>query len=384
MSLLGAVLAWTCLIVLSYVYLGYPVLLWALARFRGREIRKGEATPTVTLVISAFNEASSLGDKLENAVSLDYPKEALDIVVVSDASTDDTDRIVRDFRDRGVRLLRMPRRGGKTAGLNAVMRTVRSDVVVFSDANILYRKDAVRMLVRCFADPAVGCATGDSRYLDSSGSAAHLQEDTYWGYERVIRRLESLVGSTVGGDGAIFAIRRDLYTPLGPEVINDLVTPLQIVARGYRAVFEPEAVGFEPSAAGFDREFRRKRRIVNRSWHGVMGVAEVLNPGRVGLFAWQVWSHKVLRWLTLPLVLLAVAGCGMAAARGPHYQLGLVAFAGSVVLAGVGALAARRPEGVLRVAQAAFYFYLVHTAAVLGIAMAMTGRVQVTWASERA
>jgi glycosyltransferase involved in cell wall biosynthesis len=337
----------------------------------------------VTLVVSAFNEAPIIAQKLENALGLDYPRDRLEIVVVSDASTDDTDRIVGAFRDRGVRLLRMPRRGGKTAGLNAVMATIRSEIVVFSDANIQYRKDAVRLLVRSFSDPAVGCVTGDSRYVDPGESAAHVQEDTYWGYERFIRSLESQVGSTVGGDGAIFAIRRELYTPLATDAINDLVTPLQIVARGHRAVFEPDAVGVEASAGGFQREFRRKRRIVNRSWRGVMSVAAVLDPLRVGVFAWQVWSHKVLRWLTLPILLLAAAGCTMALPRGMVYQLGLALFAASLVLAALGALVATRSPGVLRLAQAALYFYLVNVAAAIGVARAMTGRVEVMWASER-
>jgi cellulose synthase/poly-beta-1,6-N-acetylglucosamine synthase-like glycosyltransferase len=383
MSLVGVVLAWGGLAVLAYVYVGYPLLLWGVARLRGRGVRKADATPSVTLVISAFNEAAIIGEKLENALALEYPPDRLDILVVSDASTDHTDRIVGEFRDRGVRLLSMPSRGGKTVGLNAAMTTVQSDVVVFSDANIRYRQDAVRMLVRSFADPTVGCVTGDSQYVDPGESAAHVQEDTYWGYERFIRSLESLVGSTVGGDGAIFAIRRRLYTPLATDAINDFVTPLQIVARGYRAVFEPNAVGVEASAGGFSREFRRKRRIVNRSWRGVMSVTDVLNPLRVGVFAWQVWSHKILRWLTLPVVLLTVAGCAMALSRGVVYQLGLGLFAASLVLAAVGALVAQRAQGALRLAQAALYFYLVNVAAALGIARAMAGHVEVVWVSER-
>jgi glycosyltransferase involved in cell wall biosynthesis len=384
MSLLGAVLAWGGLVALVYVYIGYPVLLWLVARLRHREVGKTDSTPAVTLVISAFNEAAIIEQKLENTLTLDYPRECLDVVVVSDASTDGTDAIVERFAGRGVRLLRMVRRGGKTVGLNAVMATIRSGIVVFSDANIRYRPDAVRMLVRAFADPSVGCVTGDSRYVDPGDSAAHLQEDTYWGYERFIRSLESLVGSTVGGDGAIFAIRRGLYTPLAIDAINDFVTPLQIVARGHRAVYEPAAVGVEASAGGFRREFRRKRRIVNRSWRGVMSVPEVLNPRRVGMFAWQVWSHKVLRWLTLPIVLTAAIGCLLALSRGVVYQFGLGLFAASLVLAGAGAVVAERGRGVRRLAQAALYFYVVNVAAAIGIARAMAGRVEVMWVSERA
>jgi len=381
---IGAVLAWTAATVVVYVYLGYPILLWILDRVFRRPIAEAEITPPVTLVISAFNEARCIADKLENTLAIDYPKDRLEVLVVSDASTDATDEIVRRYADRGITLLRMPERRGKTVGLNAALRVARAEIVVFSDANIAYAKDAVRSLVRAFADPAVGCVTGDSRYIeDSRGSAAHDQEDTYWGYERFIRRLESRLGSTVGGDGAIFAIRRALFTPLSPEAINDLVTPLQVVARGYRAVFEPRAVGFEPSAGDFGREFRRKRRIVNRSWHGVMSVPAVLDPRRVGLFAWQVWSHKILRWLILPILAVAAVGCLIAAPRSWTYVAGAGALAATLVLAGLGAITRGRPGGGARIAHSAYYFYLVNVAAMLGIATAVFGRIETVWQTER-
>jgi hypothetical protein len=195
--------------------------------------------------------------------------------------------------------------------------------------------------------------------------------------------MESQLGSTVGGDGAIFAIRRHLYTPLAPEAINDLVTPLQIVALGYRAVFEPDAVGYEPSAGSFRAEFRRKRRIVTRSWRGVMSVPGILNPWRTGVFAWQVWSHKVLRWLVLPLVMVAVAASFVAVPLGLLYQAVVLGFLGSLGLAAVGATLGDRLGRLARVAHAALYFYLVNCAAVLGVAMAMAGRADVVWASQR-
>jgi sugar transferase (PEP-CTERM/EpsH1 system associated) len=334
-------------------------------------------------VISAFNEDRTIRTKIENSVALDYPPDRLEVLVVSDASTDNTDRIVEEYKGRGVTLLRLSERRGKTVGLNAAMQVARGEIVVFSDANILYHQDALRHLVSNFADPAVGCVTGNSCYIDQSHSAAHRQENTYWGYERFVRTLESQVGSTVGGDGAIFAIRRELYTPLPPEAINDLVTPLQIVVRGYRAVFEPKAVGFEPSAGDFVGEFRRKHRIVNRSWWGVMSVPGVLNPWRAGLFAWQMWSHKVLRWLALPLVIIAAAGCFMAFPLGWEYQLGAWGFTASLIAAGFGALVSRRSGRAARLLQAILYFYLVNCAAILGIARAVTGRVEVLWTPER-
>ena len=362
----AAVIAWATLGIILYVYLGYPALLWMIGRFQRHEVYQEDITPSVSLIISAFNEARVIRAKLENSLALDYPVDRLDVFVVSDASTDDTNAIVKEYASLGVTLLRLPQRLGKTGGLNAVMQVVRSDIVVFSDANILYDKEAIRCLARNFADPAVGCVTGDSCYLNLASSAAHVQENTYWGYERLVRTLESRIGSTVGGDGAIFAIRRTLYTPLRAAAINDLVTPLQIVAQGYRAVFEPKALGFEPSAGNFKSEFRRKRRIVNRSWQGVLSMPEILNPKHVGLFAWQVWSHKLVRWLMLPLVVIAALSSSIASPLGLWYQLGMWGFIASLAVAGIGAWIPSYIRPLAQVAQACFYFYLINLAAVFG------------------
>jgi cellulose synthase/poly-beta-1,6-N-acetylglucosamine synthase-like glycosyltransferase len=383
MSTVGAIIAWSAFGLVAYVYVGYPVLLYLITKVYQSPADQADVTPSVTLLISAFNEADAIKGKLENTVALDYPKDCLEVLVISDASTDATDRIVQGFEGQGVRLLRMPTRGGKTVGLNAASRVAKGDILFFSDANILYRPDTIRRLMRSFADPSVGCVTGDSRYLEEMDSAAHVQENAYWGYERMIRTMESQIGSTVGGDGAIFAIRRSLYRPLAPDAINDLVIPLQIVAAGYRAIFEPTAVGFEPSAGDFRKEFRRKRRIVNRSWRGVMSVAAVLNPFQVGTFAWQVWSHKVLRWLVLPFIGAAAVGCAFAAGDGWTYRAGLIGIALSLGLAGIGALITERGSLFARVAQGMFYFYLVNLAAVLGIMRAIRGHVEMVWAPER-
>lgn len=367
----------------GYVYVGYPAILWLLTRFRDREVGKSEIEPTVTLIISAYNEEKVIARKLENSLELDYPRARLHIVVVSDASSDQTDPIVESYRDKDVTLLRMAERGGKTVGLNAAMMTIGSDIVIFSDANILYEKDAIRRMAANFADPVVGCVSGDSRYTNARNSAADVQETGYWGYERLIRSLESRLGSTVGGDGAILAIRRELYTPLPEDAINDFMTPLQIVARGYRAVFERAAVGLEEPAGGFSREFRRKRRIVNRSWRGLMGVPDVLNPRRVGLFAWQVVSHKVLRWLVLPLLLIGVIAAAVGVGSGWLGSLIAWSFLASVGLALLGTIVPEQSGSLARLTHVALYFYVANLAATVGIAAALAGRVEVTWRPER-
>jgi cellulose synthase/poly-beta-1,6-N-acetylglucosamine synthase-like glycosyltransferase len=384
MITLGTLLAWSALAVIIYVYGGYPAILWCATRVYRRGVRKQEFTPKFTLLISAFNEEDAIAQKIENTLALDYPRNLLEIIVVSDSSTDRTDDIVLSFAARGVNLLRMRERGGKTVGLNAAMQAGTGEFVLFSDANIFYRPDVLRQIAANFADPEVGCVTGDSRYSDQDITAADIQEKTYWSYEQFIRAKESELGSTVGGDGAIFAIRKALYSPLPPDTINDLVIPLQIVAKGYRAVFEPRAIGIEPTAGNFHKEFRRKQRIVNRSWRGVMRTAAVLNPFRVGIFAWQVWSHKMMRWLVPVFLLTGIAGCVLARRGGDIYDLALLGIAATAAAAILGSRVTSTRGPLAGLSHAAYYFYLVNAAAILGIIRALTGRVDITWSPERA
>jgi cellulose synthase/poly-beta-1,6-N-acetylglucosamine synthase-like glycosyltransferase len=383
MTEIGVWGAWSALGAILYIYIGYPVILWLVTRFYRRPVRKGGLTPGITLLISAFNEEEAIAEKIENTLALDYPKELLEVFVISDSSTDATDSIVLSYADRGIQLLRMPERGGKTAGLNAALQRASGELILFSDANIMYRPDVVRQFVANFADPEVGCVTGDSCYADQEITGAHVQEKAYWNYERSIRTRESELGSTVGGDGAIFMIRKALFTPLPHDTINDLVIPLQIVAQGYRAVFEPKAIGLEPSAGTFRKEFRRKQRIVNRSWLGTMRTATVLNPFRVGIFAWQVWSHKVLRWLIPVFLVIGVLGCALARTGGVIYNLGLVMALITLAIAAFGSYLTTTRGPAAKLCHAIYYFYLVNLASLLGIFRALTGRVDVMWSPER-
>jgi cellulose synthase/poly-beta-1,6-N-acetylglucosamine synthase-like glycosyltransferase len=362
-----------------YVYVGYPLCLWMLVRLRGpRRVRQAAITPPMSLVISAYNEAQVIARKLDNALALVYPAEALEIVVVSDASDDGTDEIVATYADRGVRCFRQPERGGKTRGLNAVLPHLRGDIVVFSDANAMYRSDALLALARNFADPEVGCATGEARYMTGDGAAADRGERVYWDYEIQIKRLETALGSMVGGDGAIYAIRRALWRPLPDNAINDFLNPLQIVAAGWRGVYEPEAVCYEETAGAVGSEFRRRVRIVSRSWRAVFQARQVLNPFRVGLFAWCVLSHKVLRWVSaLPAVAAAGIGAVMAwpfAAREPFLVAAALLGAGGYL---AGSRSGRRGSTMIG------YFAAINAASIVGVAKGTVGSVSGVWTTPR-
>jgi len=364
---------------LGYILVGYPLLLRLVVWLRGpRAIAWRDITPRLSLVISAYNEAAVIGDKIENALALDYPADLREIVVVSDASDDETDAIVARYADRGVRLWRQPERRGKTAGLNTAVPHLTGDVVVFSDANAMYEPDALRKLVRNFADPAVGCVTGEARYRHETHGAADEGEGAYWNYEMLVKRLETATGSCVGGDGAIYAIRKELWQTLPEDGINDFLNPLQIVAAGWRGVYEPAAVCYEATAGATGKEYRRRVRIVSRSWRAVFQVSDVLKPWKVGFFAVSVLSHKVLRWwsgLFVFGVLVGAAGLVV-----PPLIAAQPAVWAAVAAALIAAMAI---PPVRRVLQVAWYFAVLNVASLVGVAKGSMGRVSGVWSTPR-
>jgi cellulose synthase/poly-beta-1,6-N-acetylglucosamine synthase-like glycosyltransferase len=365
---------------LLYIYVGYLAALRLIVRIRGpKTIRSSPITPSVTLVISAYNEAAVIRKKIENALELDYPADKREILVISDASDDATDAIVQQYASRGVRLFRQTERRGKTAGLNAALPTARGEIIVFSDANAMYREDAIRKLVRNFADPAVGCVTGEARYLAGRNAIADMSERVYWGYEMQIKRLETALGSMVGGDGAIYAIRKSLWKTLPDNAINDFLNPLQIVVDGWRAVYEPEAVCFEETAGDTRAEYRRRVRIISRSWRAVFQAPGVLNPFRVGLFAWSVLSHKVLRWLSG-----FFAATASLAALGLYLDMAQRSSVAAVVPLLVGAGLLLSIPAVRRTVAMLGYFAVINAASLVGLVKGTVGHVSGVWAPPRA
>jgi len=374
-------LFWVLLGLVLYVYVGYPLLLMVIAALK--EDRRADAVtePRVTVLISAYNEAGVIAAKLRNSIELDYPPEKLEIIVISDASSDETDQIVSSFSSRGVRLFRMPERSGKTLGLNEGIRLASGDIVVFSDANALYARSAIRALVRHFADPSIGAVVGQSRY-DVSDEVADRSESAYWHYETFIKRLEAKVGSVVGGDGAIYAIRRECYRPMKADALSDFVNPLQIVKQGLRCVYDPEAVSMETAAGSFGKEFRRKVRIVNRAWRAMRTMPELMNPLKYGFFSIQFVSHKLLRWL-VPFFLLGIFATNVVLwNEHVFYRLALTAQVLFYGLAAAGyALDGRSP--LPRMLYIPFYFCLVNFASANGIFDAYRGKTYTTWSTAR-
>lgn len=293
-----------CIIVLIYIYFGYPCLILLLSRMRRRGVRTGSYEPYVSILIAAYNEEQHIQETLENKLSLDYPRDKLQLIVISDGSQDKTDEIVRSFEKQNVMLIRQEPRAGKTAALNLAVPRAAGEILVFSDANSLYAPDALRKLLRNFADPQVGYVTGKMIYINPDGTTIGDGCSAYMKYENLLRTLETQVGSVVGVDGGIDAVRKALYLPMRPDQLPDFVLPLTVVEQGYRVVYESEALLKEDALKGASDEYRMRVRVSLRALWALWDKRSLLNPFRYGLFSLQLFSHKVLRYWAVGFMVL--------------------------------------------------------------------------------
>jgi len=299
---------WVSLGTLVYIYIGYPVVVWVLARLFGREPKRAAAAPAVSLLIPAYNEEAHIEAKLRNSLALDYPKDKLEIVVVNDGSADKTQAIAERFQLQGIAVITYPHIG-KSAALTRAVPQLRGELIVFSDATIELEPEALRALVQAFADPAVGCVSG-AYYLKADEDLRAEAEGLYWRYESFVKRQESRLHSVMGAHGPCYAIRKTAFEPLHPNEINDdYLIPMRILARGFRVWYEPNAVAWEPELVSIGGEFARRRRIAAGNCQQTVRLLHLLNPLR-GWVAFSFLSHKVLRTLA-PVCLIALFIAGL-------------------------------------------------------------------------
>jgi cellulose synthase/poly-beta-1,6-N-acetylglucosamine synthase-like glycosyltransferase len=264
---------------------------------RPLRVRRGESAPTVSIIITAYNEECDLAAKLENTLTLDYSRELLEIIVASDCSTDRTDEIVREFAGCGVRLHRQSERLGKTAAQNAAVELARGEIILFSDATSLYQPNAVRAMMPSFVDSSVGCVAGRLEYVDGSDSDVGRGARSYWSYETFLKRHESRVGSLIGVSGCLYAVRRSAYVPLYHEACSDFIIATKMVEQNLRAVYEPNAVCTEQTNRQSDKELKMRVRIIAQTFTDLWRHRTMLNPVRSGFYGVQLLSHKVMRYL---------------------------------------------------------------------------------------
>jgi glycosyltransferase involved in cell wall biosynthesis len=343
-----------------YAYAGYPAILWLLARRPAAPTSvRSPLLPLVTIVIPAYNEERQIRGAIEALLAQDYAADRRQILVISDGSTDGTDDIVREFAERGVELLRMPVRGGKTAAENASRECIRGDIVVNTDASIRLHPAAVRLLVGQMADPAVGVASSRDVSVAPGESRANTAEAGYVGYEMRIRELETRTGGIVGASGSGYAIRATLHMlPVRADLSRDFSAALNARTHGLRAVSVDDAICYVPRTTSLRAEYRRKVRTIRRGMETLVVQRHLLNPFRFGLFAWKLASHKVCRWLLPAFLAPGAVGLGILA---PAHAWAAIALSGGLAglaVAGAGAMwpakyAMPRPVSMITFAAAA-------------------------------
>ena len=376
-------LFWGMVTVIVYVYAIYPALILIRGKMFRRPYKLDDITPLISLIVAAHNEEANIGARIENALALDYPRDRLEIVIASDGSTDETETIVRAYEGQGVKLLPFPRQG-KIPVLNKAVQSASGEILVFSDANSIYVPDALRALIRPFADPNVGGVAGDQRYLKEQDSNRISDgERSYWNIDRQLKQWQSDAGNTISATGAIYAIRSHLYRPIPMGVTDDFVASTAVIAQGYRLLFVPEAIAYEPVAGASGIEFGRKVRVITQGFRSVQVMRELLNPFRYGFYAVQIFSHKVLRRLMfLPLLILFVASAFLWS-EGMIYRLATVGQLIFYVCALFGWLLEETRFGKLKPFAIPFYFCMVYVAAMFATLNVLRGHRIELWDPQR-
>jgi len=345
----AAVLFWLSAGAIVYTHLGYPLVLRLLVWARARRSREGagmadagaEQAPVVSLIVAAHDEQEVIAAKVANALALDYPRERLELIVASDGSSDAT---VERARSAGADLVLELPRAGKLAAQNAATEQASGEILAFSDANSSWRPDALRSLVAAFADPQIGYACGQVRFLDPDGDNL---EGAYWRYEMHVRQLESDLAGVTAGNGAIYAVPAAAYQPLSPAGSHDLSFPFQLAKRGLRSLYVPAAQATEKMAPTIEGEFARKRRMMRGLWDIVVG--EGMISGRYApLYAFELLSHRLLRYLTPFLHLVAFLANFALLGEGGIY---VVTYGIQVLAIAAALLGASLPLGPLRIAR---------------------------------
>jgi cellulose synthase/poly-beta-1,6-N-acetylglucosamine synthase-like glycosyltransferase len=362
---------WAAAIVIAYTYFGYAAWLWLRSRWAPWPVQHGLSTPTVSVVMVVRNEAAVLERKLQNLLALDYPEGLREIIVVSDGSTDETNDILSSYAKRAnVQVLLNPQSRGKASGLNEAIGTAQGDIVLFTDARQMIESDALKLLAQNFADPAVGCASGELMLGDPASGEASRGMGLYWRIEKKVREWESASGSVVGATGAIYTVRRSLLTSIPAEtILDDVYIPMQVVRQGVRVIFDPRARAWDLPSLGQSREFNRKVRTLSGNYQLLQLAPWLLskeNPLR-----FEFVSHKLIRLIApFALLITLLASCFLSE---PIYRIALSLQVVFYILSLLAMM--QMAKGPLaRLADAAFTFVVLNTAAVVAFANFVTGR----------
>ncbi len=377
---------WTSLFIVFYSYLGYGILLWVLVKLKkifrppsGKD--NSTFQPAVALVIAAYNEEDYIEEKIENSLQLNYPKELLELIFVTDGSTDRTPEIISRYPS--IKLLHLPERKGKSAAMNRSIEHIHASIIVFCDANTSLNKDCIKEIVKHYADPKVGGVAGEKRIIEKNiNTAAASGEGFYWRYESFLKKLDSDLHSTVGAAGELFSVRKQLFEP-APEgtIIEDFVQSLKVCTKGYVLRYEPNAYAAEAPSASIEEEMKRKVRICAGAFQAMILLKEIFNVFKYPVLSFQFISHRVLRWTICPIALIVIllSKALIVYMGAPAFYLYmLILQCGFYVMAIAGWMLANRRIQV-KIFHVAFYFLFMNIAVVLGFRRFLRNKQSVLW-----
>jgi cellulose synthase/poly-beta-1,6-N-acetylglucosamine synthase-like glycosyltransferase len=359
-------------------YVLYPVIIWAIGKIRPFSVQKAAISPSISVIIPAYNEAHCIQKKIRNTLALEYPEDKIEILIGSDGSADETVTMAEQCANEKVKIIDFKENRGKTAVQNDLVNSSKGELLAFTDAASFLSKDALRMIARNFADKRVGCVAGRMRFNDTDASITAESQGIYWKYESRIRELESKIGNLIGVDGPLYAVRCDSYAPLESNMISDLLTPLLVLEKGKKVVWEPDAVVREDPTQKADQEFNTRRRITLRGLTGLAAHARLLNPLKHPILAVQIIFHKILRWFVGPIVVFNILSCLVLAGNWLFFKAILVLYLLFFLSAGLGWYSER--NGLKsRMLAVPYYFSLVNLAATMGIFDFLRKKQAVSW-----
>lgn len=367
---------WLSFLLILYTYAGYPVLLYGVAKVFKKPVHKKPAQPKVSIIISAFNEEKNIENKLHNLLSLDYPKEKLDILIGSDGAWDKTDEIISRFPSQQVRFFRFVKNQGKPTILNALVRESRGSILIFTDVRQEFDKNAIKELVANFEDPQIGCVSGELHFKKAENSAIGEGMGAYWAYEKFLRKKESEIGSMLGATGAIYAVRRKLFkeVPLN-MLVDDMYIPLSIIEQGYRAIFDFAAMAYDQPSSKGEQEMKRKIRTLAGNYQIFACFPRLLHPFKSPV-AWPLISHKLLRVIA-PFFLLLLLAASLLLISHPFYRVILVL---QVLFYGLALFETFQPDEKRKgVGYLPYTFCLLNYAAFLGFIQFVRGSKSAAW-----
>ena len=378
MFITAQVIFWLSIALLSYVYVGYPLLVYVTSVLFPKQFKTADIEPSVTVLITAFNEEAAIREKLENTLAIDYPSSKLEILLASDGSTDGTEQIAREFTERGVVVFRQEGRVGKTMTQNKAVELAKGEIVLFSDATTLYSADVFKNILPPFADQSVGCVAGRLIYTDQESSNVGKGARSYWSYETFIKAAESRACSLIGASGCLYAVRKTAYEPMYAEACSDFLICTDIYRRGMRSVFAPEAVCYERTNRRASEELGMRIRVISQTFTDLWRNRDMLNPLKAGFFAIELISHKLLRY-AVPLVLLILLVSSLSLSKGSVLYGALAALQILFYVLALAGWLLERANKRLSLLAMPLYFVLANLASAVGFYKFLRGETYARW-----